>query len=168
MLDFIPLTDRNFPEFERDILASEELFPENLRESAVSYLEALSLPGALGLIARLDRVYIGNVVGFPPDGQQSRLLRLDEVPAAGDLLYLFNIVTLPAYQGKGFGKEILRVFLEQAGAAGFRSVGGHFRGNGSLKNFRRLGGVELGIYEDWFGTGERYTYCELALAVRRT
>jgi ribosomal protein S18 acetylase RimI-like enzyme len=164
MLDFVPLTAGNFSEFEHHIMASEEVFPENIRESAESYLEALQQEGSLGLVARLDSFYVGNVVGFSPDAEQCELLRLDRSHiAAADLLYLFNIVTLPAYQGRGFGRELLRRFLAQARAAGFRKVGGHFRGNGSLKNFKTLGGEELGCFEDWFGTGERYTYGELSL-----
>jgi ribosomal protein S18 acetylase RimI-like enzyme len=164
VLDFVPLTAKNFPQFEQDILTSEELFPVDIRESAESYLAALRQEHSLGVIARHHCLYVGNAVGFSPDAEQCEILRLDKVQtAATDLLYLFNIVTLPAYQGRGFGKELLRIFLDSARSAGFKKVGGHFRGNGSLKNFRCLGGEELGVFDDWFGTGERYTYCELDL-----
>jgi ribosomal protein S18 acetylase RimI-like enzyme len=166
VLDFVPLTARNFSLFEQDILTSEEVFPEDIRETAEGYLDALRQERTLGIIARYHRLYVGNAVGFTPDVRQCEILRLDQVrTAATDLLYLFNIVTLPAYQGRGFGKELLRIFLDMANAGGFKKVGGHFRGNGSLKNFRCLGGEELGVYDDWFGTGERYTYCEIDLPI---
>jgi ribosomal protein S18 acetylase RimI-like enzyme len=163
VLEFVPLTLNNFHFYEPDIMASEEIFPEDIRETTEGYLEALAQERALGLIARLHDAYVGNALGFLPDARQCEILRLDPATAADDLLYLFNIVTLPAYQGRGFGKELLKIFLEKARDAGFKRVGGHFRGNGSLKNFRCLGGEQLGTFEDWFGTGERYTYCELGL-----
>lgn len=52
--------------------------------------------------------------------------------------------------------------MARAAAQGFRKIGGHFRGNGSLANFKRMGGRELAAFDDWFGTGERYLYCEPA------
>ena len=103
---------------------------------------------------------MGNVVGFRPCKDACETLKLHEVhESVEDLIYLFNIVTLPEFQNQGFGKKLLRAFLDAVKAAGFRKVGGHFRGNGSLKNFKLLGGKELGRFENWFDTGEAYTYC---------
>jgi ribosomal protein S18 acetylase RimI-like enzyme len=164
VLEIAPLTPGNFPEFVEDILASEEIFPANLRESAEDYLEALKQERALGLVAHKASRYVGNVVGFQPTGEQCAILRLDEVQTGeADLIYLFNIVAMPEFQGQGLGRRLLQAFLCQAREAGFKKVGGHFRGNGSLKNFKTLGGEELAAFDDWFDTGERYTYCELAL-----
>ena len=165
MLDFLPLTAQNFPEHEKDIMASEEIFPANIRETSEDYLEALQQERALGLLGRYGQNYLGNVVGFAPGGRLRTELRLDEVsPADGQLIYLFNIVTMPEFKGTGYGRRLLEAFLDEARQAGFCRVGGHFRGNGSLKNFKSLGGVELAGFDNWFDTGERYLYCELALA----
>jgi ribosomal protein S18 acetylase RimI-like enzyme len=167
VLEFAPLTAGNFPEYAADILASEEIFPVDIRETAEDYLEALSQERAVGLVAHIARRYVGNVVGFHPAGRQIALLRLDEVPAPGapavDLVYLFNIVAMPEFQGQGMGRKLLQAFLGRAREKGFKKVGGHFRGNGSLKNFKDLGGEELAGFDNWFGTGERYMYCELIL-----
>jgi len=164
MLDFHPLTADNFLRFEADILRSEILFPEEIRESSEDYLRALRQEPSVGLVARFAADYVGNVVGFAPDDAQCRELRLGEVGVdRGGLVYLFNIVTLPDFQGQGVGRRLLGEFLAVAAARGFRRVGGHFRGNGSLANFKRLGGRELAGFDDWFGTGERYLYCELDL-----
>jgi GNAT superfamily N-acetyltransferase len=162
MLDYVPLTAHNFAYFEQDVMASEAIFPPEIRESAAGYLDALRQDRALGIVARLGRQYAGNAVGFRPDAEQVTLLRLDEIgnPVA-DLIYLFNIVMMPGFQGKGLGKALLHTFLDRAQQAGFRKVGGHFRCNGSLKNFKTLGGEELGAFDNWFDTGERYIYCEL-------
>ncbi|MDT8419069.1 MAG: GNAT family N-acetyltransferase [Desulfuromonadales bacterium] len=165
MLEFTPLTSRNYHEHEADVMASEEIFPENIREDSKSYLEAVSRPGSLAFVSRCHGEYAGNVVGFPPCLEQQRLLRLGELETGcANLIYLFNIVAMPQFQGQGVGKRMLQHFLEAAGSAGFSRVGGHFRGNGSLKNFLCLGGERLASFDDWFGTGECYEYCELRLA----
>lgn len=165
MLDFHPLTAANFPRFEEDILRSEAIFPENIRESGEDYLAALKRRRAMGLIARHGQAYVGNVVGFSPCRKQREELRLNEHPAPNPvgLIYLFNIVTMPDFQGRGCGRHLLEEFCRQARRRDFRKVGGHFRGNGSLKNFTALGGRPLAVCPDWFATGESYTYCELDL-----
>ncbi|MDH5299529.1 MAG: GNAT family N-acetyltransferase [Desulfobulbaceae bacterium] len=149
MLDFHPLTVENFRCFEEHILRSEAVFPEAIRESSADYLSALKRERSIGLVAHLAKDYVGNVVGYAPCPEQRRELRLSEAGAEkSGLVYLFNIVTLPDYQGQGLGRRLLGEFLEVARANGFRKVGGHFRGNGSLANFRRLGGRELAAFED--------------------
>lgn len=164
MLEFQPLSAANFPEYREDILRSEAIFPEIIRETDEDYLAALRQRAALGLIARRDDGYVGNVVGFSPDHQRQLELRLGHLaPDTSDLIYLFNIVTLPQYQGRGYGKQLLSEFCARARQAGFAKVSGHFRGNGSLKNFTALGGRPLTSCPDWFATGECYTYCELEL-----
>jgi ribosomal protein S18 acetylase RimI-like enzyme len=164
VLEIAPLTAGNFAAYENNIIASEEVFPTNIRETAEDYLDALRQERALGLVGHLASQYVGNVVGFQPVGPQVSILRLDEVrTSADDLIYLFNIVAMPEFQGQGLGRKLLEAFLGQSREAGFKKVGGHFRGNGSLKNFRSLGGEELAAFDDWFDTGERYTYCELSL-----
>lgn len=169
MLDFIPLTADTFYEFEQDILASEAIFPENIRESSEGYLEALQKENSLGLVARFQNRYVGNVVGFQPCTEACKELRLHEVHNdVDDLVYLFNIVTLPEFQNQGFGKKLLRAFLDTVKDAGFRKVGGHFRGNGSLKNFKVLGGKEMACFDNWFDTGESYTYCVICMEEEST
>lgn len=167
MLEVSRLTAGNFPDYATEILASEEVFPVNIRESAEDYLEALRQERAVGLVAHIAMRYVGNAVGFHPIGRQVAILRLNEMKGKStpttDLIYLFNIVAMPEFQGQGLGRELLQAFLGRAKEVGYTKVGGHFRGNGSLKNFKALGGEELAGFDNWFGTGERYTYCELTL-----
>lgn len=166
MLDFDLLTVANFPFFEADILRSEQLFPPDLRETSEDYQVALASSQALGLVARQGRVYVGNAVGFAPCPEQRTQLRLEHLRSSeNELIYLFNIVTLPDFQNRGYGRQLLTEFCLQARLTGFRKVGGHFRGNGSLKNFTILGGRALATCPDWFATGECFTYCELDLSM---
>lgn len=164
MLEFDPLFSGNFSRHEADILRSEALFPEAIRETSEGYLNILRGEGSIGLVARWGTEYVGNAVGFAPVAQDRRELLLVEAGAdENGLVYLFNIVTLPDFQGRGVGRLLLGEFMARAAAQGFRKIGGHFRGNGSLANFKRMGGRELAAFDDWFGTGERYLYCELPL-----
>lgn len=164
MLDFVPLSVDNFERYEADILRSEEVFPEAIRETSSDYLNVLQGDGSIGLVARWGREYAGNAVGFVPGEDDWRELLLAEAGAAeSGLVYLFNIVALPGFQGQGVGRSLLEEFMALSLSKGFRKIGGHFRGNGSLANFKRMGGRELAAFDDWFGTGERYLYCELSL-----
>ena len=165
MLEFLALTAENFVRYQPLVMASEAIFPEQIRETPDAYMEALSQKGAQAYLAFCRGEYAGNVVGFPPCPNMQKELRFDEMETCLDsLIYLFNIVAMPQFHGQGVGKRMLRYFLEQSHAAGFHRLGGHFRGNGSLTNFTRFGGEVLASFDDWFGTGETYSYCELELA----
>lgn len=165
MLDFVTLTASNFADFEEAILLSEQVFPEKIRESSEGYLDALSRGPSIAIVAIYNGVYTGNALGLSPDIEQRALLKLGKVRCSFDnFIYLSSIVTLPAFQGKGFGKELLIAFLDRARKARFKTVGGHFRCNGSLKIFKDMGGKEIGVFKNWFDTGERYIYCEVDLA----
>ena len=165
MVEFHCLTAKNYDHYEALIMASEEVFPENIRESSEAYREALSQDAVQAYIATCDGAYAGNVIGFSPCPVQQKQLRLLEMEISVDgLIYLFNIVAMPHFQGRGVGKGMLRYFLEQSHAAGFTRLGGHFRGNGSLNNFVKFGGEVLATFDNWFDTGESYCYCELVLA----
>ena len=164
-IEYSHLTHENFHIHKNDIMASEDIFPEDIRETPENYLDILRYEEAIGLVATVDSSYIGNILGFSPSEETFAELRLDEIPADKmGLIYLYNIVTMPQFQAKGYGREMLSFFIEKAADAGFRKVGGHFRGNGSLKNFRNLGGEEVAVFKDWFGTGEEYIYCELPIS----
>ena len=164
-LEFIEFNLENFHLHEADIMSSEEIFPEEIRETPENYLNALNQEGAIGLIARSDSDYVGNILGFTPSGQFHSALRMDEIPTGTkDLIYLYNIVTMPQFQSKGHGKKLLDFFIKKSARSGFGKVGGHFRNNGSLKNFKNMGGGEVATFKDWFGTGEDYIYCELPLS----
>ncbi|MDT8318136.1 MAG: GNAT family N-acetyltransferase [bacterium] len=164
-LEYMEFTSENFHLHEVDIMSSEEIFPEEIRETSENYLNALKQHGAIGLIARLDSAYVGNVIGFSPSGEFHEALRMDEVATdTKGLIYLYNIVTMPEFRAKGYGRELLDFFIKKTARSGFSRVGGHFRNNGSLKNFKNMGGDEVALFEDWFGTGEDYIYCELPLS----
>lgn len=164
MISFHPLTSDNFDHFAHDILLSEEMFPENIRETREGYLEALNQHRCIGLVATVGGIYAGNVIGFCPSGPLFTELRLHEIyDACDELLYLFNISAVPEFQNQGMGKRLLNTFLSHGRMAGFSKVGGHFRGNGSLKNFMQRGGTVMALFDNWFDTEETYTYCELCL-----
>lgn len=164
LLDFSYLTYENLGTHLDDIMASEQLFPEDIRETPEGYADALGHDKAIGLIASLRGVYVGNILGVSPSDEMSEILRLHEVETVrAGLIYIYNVATMPEFHSKGFGRELLAVFLNKAHEAGFERVGGHFRNNASLKNFVNFGGRQMGVFDNWFDTGESYVYCELPL-----
>lgn len=169
MVEFLPLTATNFHCYQASIMATEELFPEEIREQPEDYLAALGQQGAQAFVALCGGKYAGNVVGFPPCEVQRQVLRFDEVDTClNGLIYLFNIASLPDFQGQGLGRMMLGHFAESAYRAGFCKIGGHFRPNGSLENITRLGAEVLTTFDNWFETGESYAYCELNLPLGKT
>jgi GNAT superfamily N-acetyltransferase len=164
MLEFSPLDRHNYLRYEQEIMASEKIFPENIRETSENYQEALCQAGVVAFVASVQGSYAGNVLGFQPLGEQRSLLRLAEIDICVDkLIYLFNIVALPEFKGAGVGMGLLNRFLEDSRKNGFLRAGGHFRGNGSLHNFTQRGGEVLATFDNWFDSGETYSYCELHL-----
>lgn len=164
MFEFSLLTRQNFPRYLSDLISSENLFPENIRETPESLYDAVACPGSLAYVVHCRGDYAGNIIGFPPSATHLQLLRLDDLEGSRDqLLYLFNIVTMPQFQGQGLGRRMLSHFIAAGTQEGFQRVGGHFRGNASIKNFLALGGQVLASFDDWFETGETYDYCELIL-----
>lgn len=166
MLRFERFTQVNLEDYLPSILRSEAVFPPDLRETADTCREALGRDRAFGLALYDSGDYAGNAIGFGIAGPAYRDLGLDAFrPMDTSVVYLFNIVTMPEFRGRGLGKRLLSEFCDQAAMEGFTTLAGHFRDNGSLKNFLEIGGVELGRVEDWFGTGETYAYCERALEI---
>lgn len=166
MLRFERFSLINLEGYLPSILRSEEVFPADLRETAESCREALGRDRGFGLALYDSDDYAGNAIGFGIAGPAYRDLGLDAFrPMDTSVVYLFNIVTLPEFRGRGHGKRLLAEFCDRAAMEGFTTLAGHFRDNGSLKNFLEIGGVELGRVEDWFGTGETYAYCERALEI---
>lgn len=117
------------------------------------------------MVALYDGRYVGNIIGFCPLTNDRQTLCLHQVMATlgSKLIYLFNIVVDFEFQSLGLGRRLLRHFLSLAKVAGYQKVGGHFRGNRSEKNFKILGAQNLGLFEDWFGSAERFTYYELSM-----
>jgi ribosomal protein S18 acetylase RimI-like enzyme len=165
MLEYRSLTLENFHRYQADIIRSEEIFPPDIRETPETYREALGQENLLAFVVFSEGCYAGNVVGFSPGMSQQQALRLDEINVGAEgLIYLFNIVAMPEQQGRGLGRLMLDHFIQTARQVGCRRVGGHFRDNRSLKNFLLRGAEVLWVFEDWFGTGENYSYCELLLS----
>lgn len=147
-----------------DLLRTEEVFPVDLRETPDSIRAAMGHDRAFGVMLYDGDDYIGNAIAFGLSGEPFRELRIGEFrPLDPGVAYLFNIAALPGHQGLGHGKRLLSEIRVRAGARGFTILGGHFRDNASLRNFLALGGRELGQVENWYDTGETYTYAELSL-----
>ena len=152
-----------------DLLRTEQVFPEDLRETPESIREAMARPGAFGLALFDGGDFAGNGIAFGLDEATWRDLHIDRFRDFDpSVAYLFNIAVLPDFQGRGFGKLLLMEIRERTQELGFTVLAGHFRDNASMGNFLAIGGRDLGEVADWFGTGETYHYGELALVAPTT
>jgi len=162
-LEFKNLTLENLASYEQEILASEQLFHENLREDSESIRETAECRGYIGFVALLGGKYIGNIQGFCPtqeDIDEMELLGVKEDPEA---IYIGNFVINPEHQGRGYGSQLLTEMIRSARDARFRRLEGHFRNGASVHIVKKAGAEEIETHDDWFKTGEPYTHCRIAL-----
>lgn len=144
------------------IAALELIYPENLRSDRDDIAEMLSLEGSVAFAALSDGIVAGAVFGFPPDEEKVEDYFLSDIVRPGDI-YLESITVGEALQGQGMGLRLIRAFADGAREAGYRRIVGHFRRNGSLALAKKIGGAEVRIERDWFGTGEEFVCCVIDL-----
>ncbi|HII72084.1 TPA: GNAT family N-acetyltransferase [Candidatus Woesearchaeota archaeon] len=174
-LRFVDLNRENFDRFEPLLSGSELVYPESIRSVREDFLEMLEEPVAFLAFSDEeddhaagrddsddgdDDDYVGNVLGCALTPEE--VIEYG-VRGKGRILYLFNIVVDPGFQGRGVGKSLMAEFLRRAKKHGYDVVAGHFRKNASLSLFKRFGGKEIQLHTDWEGTGEDYVYCEIDL-----
>lgn len=163
VLEFRNLTLENLAQYELEILESELVFHEDLREDSESVRETMACRGYMGKLAILDGKYIGNAQGFSPMQADIDEMELKGVNEDSGMIYIGNFVIDSGYKGNGFGTQLLLEFTRESKLRGFRRAEGHFRNGTSLHVARKLGAEEVEVFEDWYGTGEPYTHCRIDL-----
>ncbi|HII71437.1 TPA: GNAT family N-acetyltransferase [Candidatus Woesearchaeota archaeon] len=165
MLTFKHITLDNLQEFAGFIVSSEMNYPSDIRTTIDDFSYILEDENIF-LVALLDGRYVGNVVGYPlTKNDMDEDCFAGQDPENNRIMYLFNIVVDPVFQGRGFGSILLREFVRVSKEKGYEKVLGHFRQNGSLRLFEKEGGQRLKLEKDWEGCGEDYFFCELELAI---
>jgi GNAT superfamily N-acetyltransferase len=144
------------------IAALEAVYPEEIRADGDDIREMISRPGSVVSAALTDGTVTGAVFGFPLDEDQIAEYRLAGTYRDGDI-YLESITVDASLRGQGVGFKLISSFADEARAAGYRRIVGHFRKNGSLLLIRKIGGIEVLTEHDWCGTGEDFVCCVCAL-----
>ncbi|MFH1237780.1 MAG: GNAT family N-acetyltransferase [Candidatus Aenigmatarchaeota archaeon] len=165
MLAFEDLGSDSWQKYGELILKSENVFPEAIRTPEEDYADTVKENGSIAKVALLDSQYVGNIFGYAllPEDLESH--GLHDVPQDAKVIYIFNVVVNPEYQGKGIGKQLLWEFIRTAKDRGYDYIAGHFRQNGSLQLIKKLGAKEEGVYHNWENMGEDCVACCLNIHI---
>lgn len=161
MLKFKDLTPANWKKYKKNIMSSELLFNESLRNSIEEYSTIVSRESSVCKIALLGSEYIGNIIGFCPTIEDIIKEELKGVKEDSWMVYLFNFVIDSEYQEHGYGSSLVYEFLKSAKKQGYKRLLGHFRQNSSLHIIKKIGAKEKKIYKNWYKSRENYVLCEL-------
>ena len=145
----------------RQTMIFEEVYHENLRMDADEKADLLKQAEAVWLYERGSRRLIGETYGIPiRDALDEDEDGFDDlVPFKHQkALYIFSTTILPAFQGRGLGTILKAFFLGVVSQAGFDIVLGHARNGASLHLNRTFGAEIRAVHEDWYGTGEPYSF----------
>lgn len=163
-ISFKDLNLESWSSYGKQILESENQYPEDIQSSEENYLFALSKPNAVASVLLVDNQYAGNAVCCPFTQEEvDELMLHDTLPVEG-ACYLYNFIINENFQGKGLGLALINEIVEKSRNQGYKILSGHFRPNGSLSLAKKIGAKELKPYPNWGETGETYIYCELNLA----
>lgn len=159
-LEFIRVDKTNFGKFSSFISLSEEVFPESLAMSLDEYEDIASSDKSVCFVLFSGKDYVGNVFGCY---LEEEFLGIEADPLFSDCIYLFNLVVLPSFQGKGFGFLLIKKFIEYSKMEGFKFISGNFRINGSYKLAKKFDVVFEKVVENWEGSGEDFVYCVIKI-----
>jgi GNAT superfamily N-acetyltransferase len=165
MIIFKELNKDSWKKYEKYILNSENIFPENIRTPEEEFPFILSHENAFGRVAFLKDEYIGYVIGYPLDETEYLEHEIPTTDYDKNIIYLFSIVIDSNFQGKGYGYLMLLDYLEESKRRRFDLVYGHFRPNSSYYIFKKAGGEEVSIHKNWYDTFEDYSLCRIDLEI---
>ncbi|MFH1126634.1 MAG: GNAT family N-acetyltransferase [archaeon] len=160
---FHEITADKFGRYEKQILRSEEIFPEQIRTSREDYMGILMSENSIALVATIDSKYIGNIIGCPITEEDMAEYEIDFGIDREKILYVYNIVIDNAFQGRGYGHEMMKEFIRIAKMRGYEVLAGHFRKYRSESLIRKFGAVAKKTYANWDNSGEEYILCVLDL-----
>lgn len=163
ILTFKELTRDNFKDYQDYILLYEQIYPEKIRSSQEDYIEMLLDDESIALVLEVDSRYAGSILGCPLEEEDRKLFNINIPLENTKVIYLYNIIIAPEYQGKGLGYGLLKEFIRVVKEKGYYVLVGHFRPNGSATLIKKFGGEVKQVWSNWEDSGEDYLYCELDL-----
>lgn len=113
------------------------------------------------IVITVDKKYCGYVLGgFPslPEVLDYKIEFIEEKP-----IYLYSLVVDKKYRDKGYGKELLIKFIEEAKRQKYTTLYGHYCKNSSLKTIMSFGAEIIDKEDNWEGTKETFIFCKLKL-----
>jgi GNAT superfamily N-acetyltransferase len=160
-ISFVRLNYENFDSFKNIIEESEKIYPEELRTEINDYKEMVFEDNSIALLAYLDNKYIGNIIGCQSFEIELNNFKLSESKTKA--IYIYNLLIVPEFQGKGYGKLLMQRFINIATKLNYNFIAGNFRKNGSYKIAKSFNPILEKITLNWEDSGEDFVYCLLKI-----
>lgn len=136
------------------------LYSSPLRESEDELRTICENPNAVFVLILDNDIVVGYICGedvreYVWSGDEEYDAHLEE---AGTL-YVETFNVRPEFQGRGYGKMLLKTFIEEANKKAFKFISGHFSDNGpSIHIAKKLGAKIRCTDVDYAGTGKTFHY----------
>lgn len=156
-ISFVKLGCNNFDSFKILIEESEKIYPEELRTEINDYKEIVCEKDSISFLVYIDNKYAGNIIGCQPS--ESDLNDSSQNIPSGRIIYVYNLLIIPEFQGKGYGKKLMQKFIETAVKLNYKYIAGNFRLNGSYKIAKSFNPIFEKVTHNWEDSEEDFVYC---------
>jgi len=160
-LEYIRLNKSNFYLYKDFIESSEADYPEALRTDINDYEDITSELDSVCFILLVDGVYAGNIIGSEPT--LNDLADMKESMPDGKTIYIYNLLIMPNFQGKGLGFKLMSKFIDVAKSLSYEFVNCNVRINSSYKIAKKFNIIYEKKVENWEDSDEDFIYCVIAL-----
>ncbi len=149
----------------KQTMAFEDVYHEALQLDLSEKKEIWDAPGSIFVWMFVDGELAGESYGVPLANSDELIEGLSDLTDSEKKvgIYCYSNTMLPSFQKQGLGTILKAHWLGLAAGKGFDIVYGHSRPGGSQALNAKFGGVFLGDFPDWYGTGEEYRLYRLAL-----
>ena len=138
-------------------------FPEVIRTPVDEFEMILRAKKSIAKVALIDKRYVGFIFGYHPTKDEIKYHSLQDISTQG-MVYVFDLVIDPEFQGKGYGYQLMSEFIRSAKEKGYTKLAGHFRLGSSLNLIKKFGAKEVLSFSNWEESGETYVLCVLDLS----
>ncbi|MFC2149669.1 GNAT family N-acetyltransferase [Candidatus Auribacterota bacterium] len=144
---------RDWPKIKQGILNLEKLFPVRMGEEQLS--RTFGSSSSITVVLKIGDRFVGYISGRPLEtfAFGPGVLRNRQF-GQRDTVYVNSFVILDEYQGRGWGTQLRRKFLDIARSRGYRFVSGHVQGSVA----EAMAFEVLSRHKNWEGSGETFVH----------
>ena len=161
-LRFRNINMRNWKQWSPFVIRTmRTVFPRGLWWTPKNFIDSLKDEKHIARLATIDGKFAGFSFGLydkVPDEA------LGKTPKLKKVIHLYYIFLDRPYLHSGYGYQLLTDFVEKAQSRGYRTLTVFAKRGPSLKNLQKIGARRMKIFENFYGTGETYTFCAMELA----
>ncbi|MFP4403166.1 MAG: GNAT family N-acetyltransferase [Nanoarchaeota archaeon] len=156
-LKLIQINMLNFNEYKDLIKNSEKIYSKKLRTSITDYKKIIFEKNSITFILFYHENYVGNIIGCSPIND----IKINNygVIKKEKIIYIYNILVLPYFQGLGYGNKLFEKFVNKAIEQKYEYVSGNFRLNASYKIIKKYNIIYEKKIKNWENSNEDFMYC---------